>query len=68
MSNDKNKNDLFPGHNHDKVETQVSQNVSQNFDASDAECSQTDDNESLFSTIDNVMISPSGHSSKILYI
>lgn len=43
-------------------------NLGPNFDPSDADCSQTDenDNESLFGPIDNVLLSPSGQSSKYL--
>ncbi|XP_053208654.1 liprin-alpha-2-like [Panonychus citri] len=39
-------------------------NLGPNFDPSDADCSQTDenDNESLFGPIDNVLLSPSGQS------
>lgn len=62
------KNNIYSEHTHDKVDAQISQNVSQNFDTSDTECSQTDDNESLFSNIDNVMLSPSGHTSNITIV
>ncbi|XP_054152910.1 liprin-alpha-1-like isoform X2 [Oppia nitens] len=58
QDNMKNKQHLFE-HEWDKIEPRVIANVSQAFDGSDTECSQTDDNESIFDTMD--MMSPSGH-------
>ena len=50
---DSNKNKLFD------QEWDKTRAVGQGFDVSDTECSQTDDNESIFDTMD--MLSPSGH-------
>lgn len=45
----------------DKMDTHITANVGQSFDASESECSQHDDSDSLFEAMDNVLLSPSGH-------
>jgi hypothetical protein len=59
VTQDNNKNKQLFEHEWEKLEPRVIANVSQAFDVSDTECSQTDDNESIFDTMD--ILSPSGH-------
>lgn len=40
--------------------------MNHHFEPSDTECSQTDENESVIAAIDNVLLSPSGHTGKLL--
>ena len=58
ISQESNKKQLFE-QEWDKIEPRVIASVGQAFDVSDTECSQTDDNESIFDTMD--ILSPSGH-------
>ncbi|CAG2162262.1 unnamed protein product [Oppiella nova] len=59
ISQESNKNKQLFDQDWDKIEPRVVANVNQAFDVSDTECSQTDDNESIFDTME--MLSPSGH-------
>jgi chromosome segregation ATPase len=59
VTQDNNKNKQLFEHEWEKLEPRVIANVNQAFDVSDTECSQTDDNESIFDTMD--ILSPSGH-------
>ncbi|RWS16253.1 liprin-alpha-2-like protein [Dinothrombium tinctorium] len=55
------KNSHYAERDWDKIDSHVVANVTQAFDVSDTECSQTDDTESIFETMDNVLLSPTGH-------
>ncbi|RWS26650.1 liprin-alpha-2-like protein [Leptotrombidium deliense] len=55
------KNSHYAERDWDKIDAHVASNVTQSFDVSDTECSQTDETESLFETMDNVLLSPTGH-------